>query len=226
MCWEALEQGSEREKDSTVCIRIAQVRTEGPVTNRNVTAKIVEDDILALVNLIHEQCSQHAEDFAPGDIRNQGFEDREGLGRGMVTINRRKVNVFEVDVAIGCLLGFYLGNGIQAVGGRAYKLCPFWGTMGATSAQVTSITRASDYYSKSRVTVIFGSQIIVCKGWTITNPKEKMVRRMLQLLQQRSGSRPMLALLRMPVWESEPRMFRAGQSSALAANGQEALAPG
>jgi hypothetical protein len=96
MRWEALEQGSEREKDSTVCIRIAQVRTEGPVTNRNVTAKIVEDDILALVNLIHEQCSQHAEDFAPGDIRNQGFEDREGLGRGMVTINRRKVNVCHV----------------------------------------------------------------------------------------------------------------------------------
>jgi hypothetical protein len=54
-----------------------------------------------------------------------------------------------VDVAIGCLLGFYLGNGIRAGGGRAHKWCPFWGKMGTTSAKVTSITRASDYYTMS-----------------------------------------------------------------------------
>jgi hypothetical protein len=223
--WETLEQGSEREKDSTVCIRITQVRTEGPAINLNVTAKIVEDDTLALVNLIREQCFQQAEDFAPGDIRYQGFEDREGLGRGIITITRRRVNLFEVDVAIGCLLSLYLGNGIQAVGGRAYKWCPFWGTMGATSAQVMSITRASDYYSKSRVTVTFGSQISGSKGWVITNPKEKMIRRMLQLLQQRAGSGPVLALLRMPVWEAYPRMFRLGQSNVPAMKVQEAPAP-
>jgi ribosomal protein S28E/S33 len=121
MRWEALEQGSENEKESTVCVRIAQARTEGTVTNRNVMTRTVEADILALVNLIREQCFQHVENFVPGDIRYQRFEDQEGLGRGMITINRRKVNLFEVDVAIGCLLGFYLGNGIQASSGRAYK---------------------------------------------------------------------------------------------------------
>jgi hypothetical protein len=131
----------------------------------------------------------------------------------MITIHRRKVNLFEVDVSIGCLLGFYLGNGIRAGGGRAYEWCPFWGAMGTTSAKVTSITRAGDYYSKSRVTVNFGSQIRGCEGWVITNPKAKMVRRMLQLLQQRAGSGPMLALLRMPVWEPYPRTFRTGQSN-------------
>jgi hypothetical protein len=83
--------------------------------------------------------------FVSGDIRYQGFEDRQGLGRGMITIHRHKVTLFETDVAIGCLLGFYLGNGIQAGGGRAHKWCPFWGKMGTTSARVTSITRASDY---------------------------------------------------------------------------------
>jgi hypothetical protein len=216
MRWEALEQGSEREKESTVCVRIAQARTEDTVTNRNVTARTVEADILVLVNLIREQCFQHTENFVPGDIRYQGFEDQDGLGRSMITLNRRKVNLFEVDVSIGCLLGFYLGNGIQASSGRAYKWCPFWGKMGVTSAQVTSITRANDYYSKSRVAVTFGSQMRGCKGWTVTNPKEKMVRRMLQLLQQRAGSGPMLALLKMPVWEPAPRMFRVGQTSALA----------
>jgi hypothetical protein len=81
MCWEVLEQGSERESDSSVCIRIAQVGTKSPKTNREVTAKIVEDEILTLVNHIREQCFQHAEDFAPGDVRYQGFEDREGLGK-------------------------------------------------------------------------------------------------------------------------------------------------
>jgi hypothetical protein len=224
MRWEALEQGSENEKESTVCVRIAQARTEGTVTNRNVMTRTVEADILALVNLIREQCFQHVENFVPGDIRYQGFEDQEGLGRGMITINRRKVNLFEVDVAIGCLLGFYLGNGIQASSGRAYKWCPFWGEMGATSAKVTSITRASDHYSKSRVAVTFGSQISGCKGWTVTNPKEKMVRHMLRLLQQRAGSGPMLALLKMPVWEPASRMFQAGQSHALAADSQQDLA--
>jgi hypothetical protein len=76
MRWETLEQGSERERDSSVCIRIAQVGTKSPKTNREVTAKIVEDEILTLVNHIREQCFQHAEDFAPGDVRYQGFADR------------------------------------------------------------------------------------------------------------------------------------------------------
>ncbi len=73
----------------------------------------MEDEILTLVNHIREQCFQYAEDFAPGDVRYQDFEDREGLGRGMVTI-RRKVAGFEVDVAIG--FGFYFGNEIKAAG--------------------------------------------------------------------------------------------------------------
>lgn len=122
--------------------------------------------------------------------------------------------MFEVDTALGCLLGFYMGNGIQANSGRAYKWCPFLGTMGITTARVTSISRANDYYSKSRVPVTFGSQISGHKGWDITNPKEKMVRRMLQLLQQRAGSGPVLALLKMPAWEPQPRMFQQGQASA------------
>ena len=128
------------------------------------------------------------------DIRYQGFEDQEGLGKGMITIRRRGVEMFEVDTTLGCLLGFYMGNGIQANSGRVYKWCPFWGKMGTTTARVTSITRANDYYSKSRIPVTFGSQISGHKGWDITNPKEKMVRRMLQLLQQRAGSGPVLAL--------------------------------
>jgi hypothetical protein len=146
-------------------------------------ARSVEDEILTLVNRIREQCFQYAEDFASGDIRYQGFEDREGSGRGMIAIHRRKVmTLIEVDVAIGCLLGFYLGNRIRAGGGRAYKWCPFWGTMGTTSAKVTSITRTGGYYTKARVTENFGSQIRGREGWVITNPKEKMVQRMLQLL--------------------------------------------
>jgi hypothetical protein len=77
----------------------------------------------------------------------------------MITIHCLKVTLFEVDVSIGCLLCFYLGNGIRAGGGRACKWCPFWGKMGTTLAKVTSITRAGDYYTKARVTVNFGSQI-------------------------------------------------------------------
>jgi hypothetical protein len=113
-----------------VCIRIVQVSTEGSAANRIVTARIVEDEILTLVNRIREQCSQYAEDFQSGDIRYQGYEDQEGLGRGMITIHRREVHLFEVDVAIGCLLGFYLGNGIRAGGGRAHKVVPFLGSDG------------------------------------------------------------------------------------------------
>ena len=139
----------------------------------------------------------------------------------MVTIQRRKVTSFEVDVAMGCLLGFFLGNGIQAGGGRAYKWCPFWGKMGITSARITSITRASDYYNRARVAVRFNSQARGREGWTINNPKAKIVRRMLQLLQQRAGSGPLLASLKMPVWEPYPRMFRMGQPNAAAAEAQK-----
>jgi hypothetical protein len=102
----------------------------------------------------------------------------------MITFNRRKASLFEVDVAIGCLLGFYLGNGIQAHSGRAYKSCPFWGKMGATSVRLTSITRAYDHYAKSRTAVTFGTRGSGREGWTVTNPKEKMIKKMLQLLQQ------------------------------------------
>jgi hypothetical protein len=66
----------------------------------------------------------------------------------MITMRRRGVEVFEIDIALGCLLGFYLGNGIQANSGRAYTWCPFWGQMGITTARVTSITRANNYYSQ------------------------------------------------------------------------------
>ena len=191
-----------------MCIRFTQVEHEGPRANRQVTTREVEAEVLGLVNLIREQCFQQVENFVPGDIRYQGFEDLEGRGKGMITINRRKVSLFEADVAIGCLLGFYLGNGIQAHSGRAYKWCPFWGTMGATSVRITSITRAYDHYSKSRTAVTFGTRASGREGWTVTNPKEKMVKRMLQLLQQRAGSGPMLVLLKMPVWEPESRMCK------------------
>jgi hypothetical protein len=114
----------------------------------------VEAEVLSLANNIRAQCFQHAENFVSGDIRYQGFEDLEGKGKGMITFNRRKASLFEVDVAIGCLLGFYLGNGIQAHSGRAYKWCPFWGKMGATSVRLTSITRAYDHYAKSRMMIL------------------------------------------------------------------------
>ena len=159
----------------------------------------MKEDILKLANHVREQCFQQAETFISRDIRYQGFEDQDGLGKGMITMRRRKVELFEIDIALGCILGFYLANGIQANSGRAYKWCPFWGTMGITTARITAITRANDYYSKSRIPVTVGSQISGHKGWDITNPKEKMVRQMLQLLQQRAGSGPVLALLRMPV---------------------------
>jgi hypothetical protein len=51
-----------------------------------------------------------------------------------------------------------------------------------------------------------------------------MIKRMLQLLQQRAGSGPMLALLKMPVWEPESRMFKARQQKAPVAIGPEVLA--
>jgi hypothetical protein len=38
MRWEMLEQGSERERDITMCIRIVQVITESLAANRKVTA--------------------------------------------------------------------------------------------------------------------------------------------------------------------------------------------
>jgi hypothetical protein len=68
MRWVMLEQGSERERDSSVSIRIAEVGTERPKTNREVTARIVGDEILVLANHIREQCFQYAEHFAPGDV--------------------------------------------------------------------------------------------------------------------------------------------------------------
>ncbi len=52
----------------------------------------MEEEVLGLVNLIREQCFQQGENFVPVDIRYQGFEDLEGRGKGMITINRRKVS--------------------------------------------------------------------------------------------------------------------------------------
>jgi hypothetical protein len=103
----------------------------------------------------------------------------------MVTINRRKATTFEVDTAIGCILGIFLGNGIQAGSGRAYKWCPFWGQTGSASTKVTSITRAWDYYAKARVAIFFGSQIRGREGWNITNPEEKMVSSMFNYCNER-----------------------------------------
>ncbi len=93
--------------------------------------------------------------------------------------------------------------------------------MGITSARITSITRACDYYNRARVAVRFGSQARGREGWTINNPKAKIVRRMLQLLQQRAGSGPLLASLKMPVWEPYPRIFRMGQPNDAAAEAQK-----
>ena len=44
---------------------------------------------------------------------------------------------------------------------------------------------------------------------------------MLQLLQQRAGSGPLLTSLKMPVWEPYPRMFRMGQPNAAAEEAQK-----
>ena len=89
MRWEMLEQQSERERESVICIRIEQTRSEDSVDNRQTSARAVEEDILTLVNLIREQYFQQAETFISGDIRYQGFEDKDGLGRVMITMRRR-----------------------------------------------------------------------------------------------------------------------------------------
>ncbi len=69
--------------------------------------------------------------------------------------------------------------------------------------------------------MLFGSQARGRKGWTINNPKAKIVSCMLQLLQQRAGSGPLLVSLKMPVWEPYPRMFRMGQPNDAAAEAQK-----
>jgi hypothetical protein len=138
-------------------------------------------------------------EFLESDIRYQGFENKEGQGRGIVTLPKRKVDTFkEVDVAICCILAFYLGNGIQEGSGHAYKWCPFWGIHGQTSAKITSITRSCDHYAKQRVAIFCGSQVRGLEEWTVTNPKQILIRHMLQLLQQRTNSGSVLAMLRMP----------------------------
>jgi hypothetical protein len=139
----------------------------------------------------------------------------------MVTINHLKATTFKVDVAMSCILGLFLGNHIQAGSGRAYKWCPFWCQTGSPSTKVTMITRACDYFAKARVAIFFGSQIRGCEGWNITNPKDKMVRHMLQLLQRKAGSGPLHVLPRMPVWEPCPRMFKTGQLEGPTANEAE-----
>ena len=106
-------------------------------------------------------------------------------------------------------------------GGRAYKWCPLWGKVGITSTRITSNIRASDSYTKSRVAVHFGSQVRGHEGWVINNPKAKIVRRMLQLLQQRTGSGPLFASLKMTVWVPYSRMLRTGQSNAPVAKSKE-----
>jgi hypothetical protein len=69
--------------------------------------------------------------------------------------------------------------------------------------------------------VRFGSQARGREGWNINNPKAKIIRCMLQLLQQRAGSGPLLASLKMPVWEPYSRMFRMWQSNAATAEAQK-----
>jgi hypothetical protein len=81
MRWAPLEQQSERERESVLCIRIEQTRREDTVNNRQTSAMEVEEDVLKLANHIREQCFQQAETFISGDIRYQGFEDQEGLGK-------------------------------------------------------------------------------------------------------------------------------------------------
>jgi hypothetical protein len=81
MRWRALERGSARERESTVCIRFTQVESEGPCANRQITTKEVEAEVLSLANNIRAQCFQHAENFVSGDIRYQGFEDLEAKAK-------------------------------------------------------------------------------------------------------------------------------------------------
>jgi hypothetical protein len=81
MRWEMLEQMGERERESAMCIRIEQTRIEDSGANRRTTARVVEE--------VREQCFQQAEAFTPGDIRYPGFEDKDGLGRVMITMRRR-----------------------------------------------------------------------------------------------------------------------------------------
>ena len=75
---ESTGPGRARERESTVCIRFTQVENEGSYAHRRVISKEVEADVLVLINLIRDQCFQQVENFVPGDIRYQGFEDLEG----------------------------------------------------------------------------------------------------------------------------------------------------
>ena len=99
-------------------------------------------------------------------------------------------------------------------------LAEVWRTQGKGG---WTIQIAGNHTMRVAVTTTFGTRVIGQEGWTVTNPKEKMVKQMLQLLQQRAGSGPMLALLKMPVWEPESRMFKAGQQRAPTAIGLEVL---
>ena len=158
MRWETPATGSQRERESAVCVRVIQ-HTKGTADQTQVAeVKEIEKTLLGFANAIVDQCFSEAPKYNPCDIRYQGFTDQTGKGRGMVTISRRSQDTFNTDVAVGCILGFYMGNGISAGKGRAHKWCPFLRRWGITSAKITSITRACDYHTKHRTPVRFGSQ--------------------------------------------------------------------
>ena len=71
----------------------------------------------------------------------------------------------------------------------------------------------------------FGQQTRGQEWWTINNPKQKLVRYMLKALQQKPESGAILAHLKLPGWQSAPRMFqrmsRQQQDQQCDANAQE-----
>jgi len=86
--------------------------------------------------------------------------------------------------------------------------CPLKDEYGTTSVRVTSISRECDFWTKHRMQIRFGQQTRGKEWWTINNPKQKLVRYMLKALQQKPESGAILAHLKLPGWQSAPRMFQ------------------
>ena len=119
----------------------------------------------------------------------------------MIVLAVRTDSLLEMDVLVGCVLAFYIGNEIRLGPASEMKWCPLQDRVGESSCRITSITARRLHGGDSRRNIFFGSQVKGQQTRIIGDPKLAPIKHIIRLIKTGKGGSQVMSRMGEGAWK-------------------------
>ena len=201
--WQPRMEDKTAERSSSICIRFRQKpgKSEEPILQRQRALQ----GALKMVNEIQDRCWQQQTPFKRSEIELSYYRRRDvewtGMIVSLIVLAVRTGSLLEMDVLVGCVLAFYIGNEISLGPASEMKWCPLQDRVGESSCRITSITARRLHGGDSRRNVFFGSQVKGQQTRIIGDPKLTPNKHIIRLIKTGTGGSQVMSRLGEGAWK-------------------------